>query len=92
MLTTRDGILGEKNFYGTTYADGAGKGSIFSWTYQCFGSYCYWEYNTLWNFGGVDGQNPAGSVVVDANSHAYVATEYGGANGDGVVFELPLPN
>jgi len=87
-LTTTDGTQGEKNFYGTTYADGTGNGSIFSWTYQCFGSYCYWQYNTLWNFGGGDGQNPVSSVSFDADNYAYVTTAYGGAHGMGVVFRL----
>jgi len=44
---------------------------------------------TLHSFAGPDGQSPPyGHLIADASGNLYGTTEYGGANGVGVVFEL----
>ncbi len=48
-----------------------------------------WKYSVVYKFNGPDGQWPQGGLVLDKEQkHLYGATEYGGAYGYGVVFEL----
>jgi uncharacterized repeat protein (TIGR03803 family) len=74
------------NLYGTTVQDGAyGAGNVFKLTPSGGG----WTYTDLYDFtGGSDGANPFGSLVLDANGSLFGTTEAGGANGDGVIFEI----
>lgn len=74
------------NLYGTTVDDGAhGAGNVFKLTSSGGG----WTYMDLYDFtGGSDGGNPFGSLVLDASGNLYGTTEAGGANGDGVIFEI----
>jgi uncharacterized repeat protein (TIGR03803 family) len=62
---------------------------------QAAGSYgVVWEissgvYKILYTFtGGSDGANPYGGLVMDAQGNLYGTTAFGGANGQGTVFEL----
>jgi uncharacterized repeat protein (TIGR03803 family) len=52
-----------------------------------FGS---WTHATVWAFGGTsgDGQNPSCDLIKDSAGNLYGTTRYGGAYGDGTVFEL----
>jgi uncharacterized repeat protein (TIGR03803 family) len=78
---------GADNVYGTTGGGPYGAGNIFKLT----PSNGAWIYTLLYDFtGGSDGGGPSPSVVFDNNGHLYGTAAYGGANGDGVVFELPL--
>jgi uncharacterized repeat protein (TIGR03803 family) len=43
---------------------------------------------TLYDFDGAKGKTPSGALIVDANGDLFGATRAGGANDDGVVFEL----
>ena len=43
---------------------------------------------TLASFNGTNGNLPAGSLVLDGQGNLYGTTEFGGAAGDGTVFEL----
>jgi len=43
----------------------------------------------LWCFSGPDGANPDGELIEDASGNLYGTTVSGGANGLGVVFEIP---
>ena len=74
------------NLYGTTSGDGAHQwGSVFKLTRSSGG----WTYSSLHDFtGGTDGGTPYGSLVFDANGNLYGTTYAGGANGEGVVFEI----
>ncbi|MGA2369029.1 MAG: choice-of-anchor tandem repeat GloVer-containing protein [Candidatus Korobacteraceae bacterium] len=74
------------NIYGTTPNDGAyGYGVVFKLT-QSGGS---WTESVLWNFtGGNDGADPLSGVIFDSAGNLYGTTAYGGANGQGVVYEL----
>jgi uncharacterized repeat protein (TIGR03803 family) len=74
------------NLYGTTVEDGAyGAGNVFKLTFSN-GS---WSYTDLYDFtGGTDGANPFGGVIVDSSGNLYGTTESGGANGDGVIYEI----
>jgi len=48
-----------------------------------------WKYGVLYKFTGSDGEWPQGGVILDKQQkHLYGATEYGGAYGYGVVFEI----
>ena len=78
---------GAGNLYGTTEGyHGVGDfGSVFKLT-PLHGS---WNYTLLHQFtGGNDGAFPYSNVVLDANGNLYGTTTQGGANGDGVVWEI----
>jgi uncharacterized repeat protein (TIGR03803 family) len=80
------------NLYGTTF-DGGGSGCNFG-----LGCGIVWKlahnpdgtrtYRILHVFKGADGANPYGGLIFDAAGNLYGTTEFGGANGWGVVFKL----
>jgi uncharacterized repeat protein (TIGR03803 family) len=76
------------NLYGATDEDGEGGregGTIFELTHSGSG----WTYISLHGFtGGLDGSQPEGGVVVDANGNIFGTASAGGAYGYGVVFEI----
>jgi len=74
------------NLYGTTKQDGAhGQGSVFKLTPSGGG----WTLADLYDFtGGKDGGLPIGSVLIDSNGNLYGTASQGGANGDGVIWEI----
>ncbi len=80
--------------YGTTYAGGAGYGTVYMLAHN--GS--SWSFNSLYSFaGGSDGARPYGRVAFGRNGTLYGTTSQGGnsicANGCGTVFNLkPPPN
>jgi uncharacterized repeat protein (TIGR03803 family) len=82
--TTGSGAAG--NLYGTTVADGAyGQGNVFELTPSNGG----WSYTSLYDFtGGSDGGTPYGQVTLDANGDLYGTASVGGANNQGVVWEI----
>ncbi len=50
-----------------------------------------WKYSVVYKFNGPDGMWPQGGVILDKEEkHLYGATEYGGAYGYGVVYEITL--
>ena len=71
------------NLYGTTNVGGAySYGTVFKLTPSG-------TETPLWSFGqGTDGANPVAGVVLDTKGNLYGTTEYGGAYGSGMVFEL----
>ena len=72
------------NVYGTTdYGGQFGQGSVFKLT-------CCWNYTDLHDFTGApnDGTAPGASPVVDAQGNIYGTTSYGGAYGQGIVWEI----
>jgi uncharacterized repeat protein (TIGR03803 family) len=75
------------NLYGTAQIGGVdGEGTVFKLSPESDGK---WKFTVLYTFtGGVDGAQPLGSLVFDAAGNAYSTTAGGGANGQGVVFEL----
>ena len=81
------------NFYGTTSKGGAyGYGSIFELSSNGSGG---WNETVLYSFtGGTDGASPLESnLIFDSAGNMYGTASSGGANGDGVAFELsPGPN
>ena len=73
--------------YGTTSRDGNdGYGSVFRLTPSSAG---VWSYISLHDFaGGGDGQQPFGSVILDAKGNIYGTTFAGGGNNWGLVWEI----
>jgi uncharacterized repeat protein (TIGR03803 family) len=74
------------NFYGTTSLGGAfGNGTVFEEKHSDRG----WSEITLYSFtGGDDGTNPPAGVTLDGHGNLFGTTSMGGANFDGVVYEL----
>ena len=76
------------NLYGTTRGGGGTNnpwGNVFKLTPSNGG----WIYTDLHDFtGGSDGGVPYSSVVVDSNGNLYGTATVGGANDDGVVWEI----
>ena len=77
------------NLYGTTNQDGSQQsGSVFLLT-PSSGS---WTYTSLHDFtGGNDGELPISNLVFDTSGNLYGTASLGGANGQGVVFEVTPP-
>ncbi len=75
------------SLYGATETGGAhGAGTIFKLSKP---SKHGWSFKTLYAFAGnPDGASPYGGVIADASGNLYGTTYYGGASGQGVVFEL----
>jgi uncharacterized repeat protein (TIGR03803 family) len=76
------------NLYGTTHCDGSySAGTV----YQLARSGSTWKYNLLYTFtGGADGLYSVSNLIVRGKK-LYGTTLYGGANGDGVVYEITVP-
>ena len=78
------------NLYGTTVGGGNGyEGTVFEVSPNGHGG---WTENVLYSFCAqsncADGYVPYGGLVFDAAHNLYGTTAYGGANGQGVVFQL----
>ncbi len=75
------------NLYGTTYYGGAfGAGTVYELSPNGSGD---WNETVLYSFtGGADGAYADGNVIFDSMGNLYGTAADGGANGDGVVFEL----
>jgi uncharacterized repeat protein (TIGR03803 family) len=80
------GLIMDKkgNLYGTTsYGGAGGKGTVFEVAPSG-------TETVLWSFsGGADGSDPMASLIIDKKGNLYGTTVFGGANGDGTVFEVP---
>jgi uncharacterized repeat protein (TIGR03803 family) len=79
--------------YGTTSAGGSnGQGTIFNLRPPatiCHSTVCPWTETIIHNFTGTDGGAPQfGDLVFDAAGDIYGTASAGGAQGQGVVFEL----
>jgi probable HAF family extracellular repeat protein/uncharacterized repeat protein (TIGR03803 family) len=75
------------DLFGATYSGGAsGDGTVFEIT-KTGGSYATTP-TTLLDFDGTNGANPITALVADAAGDIFGTTQFGGANGDGAVFEL----
>ncbi len=73
------------NLYGATL-QGGGVGTVFEVPVGEVGDNCG---NTLWGFYGTGGEKPAvGALIFDSAGNLYGATQDGGANNEGVVFEI----
>ncbi len=74
------------NIYGTTASGGVyGQGTVYKLTHSGNG----WAESVIHDFGAPgDGIQPLHSVVLDARGNLYGTTSFGGANSDGVVFQL----
>lgn len=88
------GVIADQkgNLYGTTTSDGAShSGVVYELSPPASGS-GKWTQTTLYAFTGAnDGSDPQAALLMDAKGNLYGTTYSGGANGDGVVFELVAP-
>jgi uncharacterized repeat protein (TIGR03803 family) len=76
---------GARTIYGTSFFGTSGYGSVFRLK-KSNGS---WTYEDLHDFtGGGDGGYPGGGITLDAYGNLYGTAVLGGANNDGVVYEL----
>jgi len=75
------------NFYGTTFDGGLSYGTIFEVSPNGIGG---WNEAAIYTFtGGTDGAHPRSSpLIFDSFGNLYGTAQYGGPNGNGVVFEL----
>ena len=74
------------NLYGTTTGGGEYlAGTVFELTPQASGG---WTEKLLHTFNGRDGANPQAALIFDAAGNLYGTTQWGGAYGNGTVFEL----
>ena len=70
------------NLYGTTDAGGTSRmGTVFKITPGG-------TITTLYNFSGLDGQNPDGGLILGNDGNFYGTTRFGGANNLGTVFKI----
>jgi len=82
---------GAGNLYGTTIFGGAnGDGVVFELSPPKEGKKA-WTETVLQTFDGANGQAPTGNLTADGAGDLYGATEAGGPNGNGVVYELSPP-
>jgi uncharacterized repeat protein (TIGR03803 family) len=71
------------NMYGTTaYGGGSNDGTVFELAHGSG------TITTLASFNGTDGAHPYGGLRMDSSGNLYGTTHFGGASGNGVVFEL----
>ncbi|HJS87869.1 MAG TPA: choice-of-anchor tandem repeat GloVer-containing protein [Acetobacteraceae bacterium] len=82
LITDANGDL-----FGTTISGGAsGNGTVFELAKTATG-YASAPI-TLASFNGIDGANPVGGLITDANGNLFGTTGGGGAGGNGTVFKL----
>jgi len=75
------------NLYGTTVVGGAGTGTVFELSPSGGG----WVERVIHAFqpsGSGDGSGPTAGVIFDSNGNLYGTTEWGGVEGNGIVFKL----
>lgn len=83
---------GSGNLYGTTFFGGSSNGGVaFELTPPAPPS-TTWTYTLLYNFctqgGCADGNQPEGTLIMDASGNLYGTTPVGGTDQQGVVFQL----
>jgi uncharacterized repeat protein (TIGR03803 family) len=78
------------NLYGVTYNGGNTNsyGVVFELSPQTNGTWSEAILHTFEPVGSSDGSHPTGTLVIDSTGNLYGVTESGGANGDGIVYEL----
>ena len=82
------------NFYGTTFSGGANDTCSHYPPHRCgtvFKITSSGTLTTLHSFNGADGDSPWAGLVQATDGNFYGTTAFGGANGDGSVFSLSLP-
>ena len=79
---------GARNLYGTTeYGGATGKGVVFELSPPAVGKTA-WTETVLQSFNVTNGAYPFAGLIADGAGNLYGTTNGGGANNDGVVFEL----
>jgi uncharacterized repeat protein (TIGR03803 family) len=78
----------EGNLFGTTENGGSYEGTVFEIAKTKSGYASAPTYLVKFAFGGADGSQPSGSLIADAAGNLFGTTVLGGADNDGVVFEI----
>lgn len=89
-LIVAGGLTADKagNLYGVTYAGGAGgHGTVYEFSPPASAGGA-WSETILHSFNGADGDVAAGAPVMDSKGNIYGVTSRGGANNQGLVYEL----
>jgi uncharacterized repeat protein (TIGR03803 family) len=77
------------NLYGVTTSDGADHAGVIFELQKPARGQTSWTESVLYTFtNGADGGVPQAGLIIDASGNLYGTTYQGGADGDGVVFEL----
>ena len=82
---------GAGHLYGTTWAGGKRDGGVVFELSPPAAGQTAWTETVLLSFDGTDGEGPYAGLLADGAGDLYGTTGTGGANGDGVVFELTPP-
>jgi len=78
-------LAGASTIYGTSFFGTSGYGAVFR-VKQTNG---LWKYRDLHDFtGGSDGGYPGGGITLDAGGNLFGTAVLGGANNDGVIYQL----
>ncbi len=73
------------NVYGSGTSGGSGNAGV---VFELTPSGGDWNFITLHDFSGPDGDEPGGNLAFDAQGNLYGCTEYGGRYGEGVVWQI----
>jgi uncharacterized repeat protein (TIGR03803 family) len=76
---------GAGNLFGTTEGGGSNQDGLI---FKLSPSGSQWQYNTLANFDGADGNTPQGSLLLDSSGNLFGTTTTGGSQNEGTVFEF----
>jgi uncharacterized repeat protein (TIGR03803 family) len=73
------------NLYGSGTSGGSGNAGV---AFELTPSDGTWNFVTLHDFSGPDGDEPGGNVILDPQGNVYGCAEYGGGAGEGVVWQI----
>ncbi len=76
---------GAGNIYGSGTSGGSGNAGV---VFELTPSGGSWNFISLHDFSGPDGDEPGGSLALDAAGNLYGCAEYGGLYGEGVVWQI----
>jgi uncharacterized repeat protein (TIGR03803 family) len=79
----------DRNFYGTTFSGGAGRGTVFRMTPPVNNTPA--SLSTLASFNATTGYDVPGELMQAGNGYFYGTAQLGGASGAGTIFRFTMP-